>query len=54
VLQFLCSKEELNQLTAIMLTTAPVRKAADEQLVKLGDEMALVSPTGLLGWVRVR
>ena len=31
-----------------MLTSAPVRKAADEQLVKLGDEMALVSPTGLL------
>ncbi|MDQ2867929.1 MAG: hypothetical protein M3R59_05890 [Verrucomicrobiota bacterium] len=37
-------KERLNQLTAIVLATAPVREATDEQLVRLptGDGMALV------------
>src|SRR5256885_3142600 len=37
-------KERLNQLTAIVLATAQVREAADEQLVRLptGDGMALV------------
>ena len=37
-------KERLNQLTAIVLATAPVRNATDEQLVRLptGDGMALV------------
>ena len=37
-------KERLNQLTAIVLATTPVREATDEQLVKLptGDGMALV------------
>src|SRR5436305_6082765 len=37
-------KERLNQLTKIVLATAPVREAADEQLVRLptGDGMALV------------
>ena len=37
-------KERLNQLTAIVLGTAPVREATDEQLVRLptGDGMALV------------
>src|SRR3954470_718902 len=37
-------KERLNQLTEIVLATAPVREATDEQLVKLptGDGMALV------------
>jgi len=37
-------KERLNQLTEIVLATAPVREATDEQLVRLptGDGMALV------------
>src|SRR3954470_5658430 len=37
-------KERLNQLTEIVLATAPVREAPDEQLVRLptGDGMALV------------
>ncbi len=37
-------KERLNQHTAIVLATAPVREATDEQLVRLptGDGMALV------------
>src|SRR3954471_7766545 len=37
-------KERLNQLTAIVLATAPVRDATDEQLVRLptGDGVALV------------
>ena len=37
-------KERLNQLTEIVLATSPVRKAMDEQLVRLptGDGMALV------------
>ncbi len=37
-------KEELNQLTEIVLATAQVREAPDEQLVRLptGDGMALV------------
>lgn len=37
-------KERLNQLAAIVLATAPVREATDEQLVRLptGDGMALV------------
>ncbi|MDQ3116038.1 MAG: adenylate/guanylate cyclase domain-containing protein, partial [Verrucomicrobiota bacterium] len=37
-------KERLNQLTEIVLATAPVREAADEQLVRLptGDGVALV------------
>src|SRR6202795_78606 len=37
-------KERLNQLTEIVLATAPVRDATDEQLVRLpaGDGMALV------------
>src|SRR3954466_684679 len=37
-------KERLNQLTAIVLATAQVREATDEQLVRLptGDGMALV------------
>src|SRR5437773_8675879 len=37
-------KERLNQLTEIVLATAQVREAADEQLVRLptGDGMALV------------
>ncbi len=37
-------KERLNQLTEIVLGTAPVREATDEQLVRLptGDGMALV------------
>ncbi len=37
-------KERLNQLTEIVLATAPVREAKDEQLVRLptGDGMALV------------
>src|SRR4051812_4046761 len=37
-------KERLNQLTEIVQATAPVREAADEQLVRLptGDGMALV------------
>jgi len=37
-------KERLNQLTAIVLATGPVREATDEQLVRLptGDGMALV------------
>src|SRR5436189_4641704 len=37
-------KERLNQLVEIVLATAPVREAADEQLVRLptGDGMALV------------
>ncbi len=37
-------KERLHQLTAIVLATAPVREATDEQLVRLptGDGMALV------------
>src|SRR6478735_74745 len=37
-------KERLNQLTEIALATTPVRKATDEQLVRLptGDGMALV------------
>src|SRR2546423_15719978 len=37
-------KERLNQLIEIVLATAPVREAADEQLVRLptGDGMALV------------
>jgi hypothetical protein len=37
-------KERLNQLTQIVLATAPVREATDEQLVRLptGDGMALV------------
>src|SRR3954465_8380160 len=37
-------KERLNQLTAIVLATAPVREATDEQLVRLptGDGVALV------------
>ncbi|MEO7167613.1 MAG: hypothetical protein ABI016_11325 [Chthoniobacterales bacterium] len=37
-------KERLNQLVEIVLATAPVREATDEQLVRLptGDGMALV------------
>ncbi|CAN5574266.1 hypothetical protein BH20VER1_BH20VER1_13650 [soil metagenome] len=37
-------KERLNQLTAIVRGTKPVREATDEQLVRLptGDGMALV------------
>ena len=37
-------KERLNQLTEIVLATAQVRQASDEQLVRLptGDGMALV------------
>ncbi len=37
-------KERLDQLTAIVLATGPVREATDEQLVRLptGDGMALV------------
>src|SRR5437764_8987004 len=37
-------KERLNQLTAIVLATTPVREATDEQLVRLptGDGVALV------------
>src|SRR5438874_1548776 len=37
-------KERLNQLTEIVLATAPVREATDEQLVRLptGDGMALI------------
>ena len=37
-------KERLNQLIEIVLATAPVREATDEQLVRLptGDGMALV------------
>src|SRR3954451_3722230 len=37
-------RERLNQLTEIVLATAPVREATDEQLVRLptGDGMALV------------
>ena len=37
-------KERLNQLTEIVLATAPVREATDKQLVRLptGDGMALV------------
>src|SRR5947207_11223562 len=37
-------KERLSQLTEIVLATAPVREATDEQLVRLptGDGMALV------------
>jgi len=37
-------KERLHQLTEIVLATAPVREATDEQLVRLptGDGMALV------------
>ena len=37
-------KERLGQLTAIVLATAQVREAPDEQLVRLptGDGMALV------------
>ena len=37
-------KERLNQLTEIVLATAPVREATDEQLARLptGDGMALV------------
>ncbi len=37
-------KERLNQLTEIVLATAPVREATDEQLVRLptGDGVALV------------
>ncbi len=37
-------KERLNQLTQIVLATAPVREATDEQLIRLptGDGMALV------------
>jgi TolB-like protein/Tfp pilus assembly protein PilF len=37
-------KEQLNQLTEIVLATTPVREATDEQLVRLptGDGMALV------------
>lgn len=37
-------KQRLNQLSAIVLATAPVREATDEQLVRLptGDGMALV------------
>jgi len=40
-------KERLNQLTAIVLATGPVREATDEQLVRLptGDGMALVFHT---------
>jgi hypothetical protein len=37
-------KEQLNQLTEIVLATTPVREATDEQLVRLpaGDGVALV------------
>src|SRR6266436_1263588 len=37
-------KERLNQLTEIVLATAPVRDATDKQLIRLptGDGMALV------------
>ena len=37
-------KERLNQLTEIVLGTAPVREATDEQLLRLptGDGMALI------------